>query len=62
VSCAPSGDEGPISYIEIKKTKKKLIETKANNPKTTEPKKIEIKIKKHNPEAELDRYCERLRH
>jgi hypothetical protein len=36
VSCAPSGDEGPASYIEIEKTRNKLSETKGNNKKTNE--------------------------
>jgi hypothetical protein len=36
VSCAPSGDEGPTSYIEIEKTRNKLSETKDNNKKTNE--------------------------
>jgi hypothetical protein len=36
VSCAPSGDEGPTSYIEIEKTRNKLSETKGNNKKTNE--------------------------
>jgi hypothetical protein len=36
VSCAPSGDEGPTSYIEIEKTRNKLSETKGNNRKTNE--------------------------
>jgi hypothetical protein len=38
VSCAPSGDEGPTSYIEIEKTRNKLSETKGNNKKTNEQK------------------------
>jgi hypothetical protein len=47
VSCAPSGDEGPTSYIEIEKTKNKLSETKDNNKKTNEQtNKIKINIKK----------------
>jgi hypothetical protein len=49
VSCAPSGDEGPTSYIEIEKTRNKLSETKGNNKKTNEQtnkRKINIKIKK----------------
>jgi hypothetical protein len=47
VSCAPSGDEGPTSYIEIEKTKNKLSETKGNNKKTNEhTNKIEKKHKK----------------
>jgi hypothetical protein len=47
VSCAPSGDEGPTSYIEIEKTKNKLSETKGNNKKTNEQtNKIKINIKK----------------
>jgi hypothetical protein len=36
VSCAPSGDEGPTSYIEIEKTRNKLSETKGSNKKTSE--------------------------
>jgi hypothetical protein len=49
VSCAPSGDEGPTSYIEIEKTKNKLSETKGNNKKTNEQtNKIKINIKKKN--------------
>jgi hypothetical protein len=45
VSCAPSGDEGPTSYIEIEKTKNKLSETKGNNKKTNEQtNKIKINI------------------
>jgi hypothetical protein len=28
VSCAPSGDEGPTSYIKIEKTRNKLSATK----------------------------------
>jgi hypothetical protein len=36
VSCAPSGDEGPTSYIEIEKTRNKLSETNGNNKKTNE--------------------------
>jgi hypothetical protein len=36
VSCAPSGDEGPTSYIEIEKTRNKLSETKGKNKKTNE--------------------------
>jgi hypothetical protein len=49
VSCAPSGDEGPTSYIEIKKTRNKLSETKGKDKKTNEQTnkiKINIKIKK----------------
>jgi hypothetical protein len=47
VSCAPSGDEGPTSYIEIEKTKNNLSETKGNNKKTNEQtNKIKINIKK----------------
>jgi hypothetical protein len=47
VSCAPSGDEGPTSYIEIEKTKNKLSETKGNNKKTNkQTNKIKINIKK----------------
>jgi hypothetical protein len=49
VSCAPSGDPGPTSYIEIEKTRNKLSETKGNNKKTnkqTNKKKIIINIKK----------------
>jgi hypothetical protein len=38
VSCAPSGDEGPTSYIEIEKTRNKLSETKDKNKKTNEEK------------------------
>jgi hypothetical protein len=38
VSCAPSGDEGPTGYIEIKKTINKLSETKGNSKKTNEQK------------------------
>jgi hypothetical protein len=57
VSCAPSGDEGPISYIEIKKTRNTQSETKGDNKKTNEQKKMK-KINKHkqtnkNPKAEL---------
>jgi hypothetical protein len=49
VSCAPSGDEGPTSYIEMEKTRNKLSETKGNNKKTNEQtnkKKKNIKKKK----------------
>jgi hypothetical protein len=47
VSCAPSRDEGPTSYIEIEKTRNKLSETKGNNKKTNEQtNKIKINIKK----------------
>jgi hypothetical protein len=47
VSCAPLGDEGPTSFIEIEKTKNKLSETKGNNKKTNkQTTKIKIKIKK----------------
>jgi hypothetical protein len=49
VSCAPSGDEGPTSYIEIEKTRIKLCETKGNNKNTNEQTnkiKKNIKIKK----------------
>jgi hypothetical protein len=47
VSCAPSGDEGPTSYIEIKKTRNKLSETKGNNKKTNrQTNKIKKNIKK----------------
>jgi hypothetical protein len=47
VSCAPSGDEGPTSYIEIEKTRNKLSATKDNNKKTNEQtNKIKINIKK----------------
>jgi hypothetical protein len=45
VSCAPSGDEGPTSYIEIEKTRNKLSETKGNNKKTNEQ--TNKKRKKH---------------
>jgi hypothetical protein len=45
VSCAPSGDEGPTSYIEIEKTRNKLSETKGNNKKTNEQ--TNKKKKKH---------------
>jgi hypothetical protein len=48
VSCAPSGDEGPTSYIEIKKTRNKLSETKGNNKKTNEQNKNKIKNKNKN--------------
>jgi hypothetical protein len=50
VSCAPSGDEGPTSYIEIEKTRNKLSETKDNNKKTNEQtnKKKKNKTKKTN--------------
>jgi hypothetical protein len=49
VSCAPSGDEGPTSYIEIEKTRNKLSETKGNNKKTNkQTDKIKINIKKKN--------------
>jgi hypothetical protein len=34
VSCAPSGDESPTSYIQIEKTRNKLSKTKGNNKKT----------------------------
>jgi hypothetical protein len=57
VSCAPSGDEGPTSYIEIEKTRNKLSETKANNKKpneqTNKKKKKHKKKKKtnNNPRA-----------
>jgi hypothetical protein len=61
VSCAPSGDEGPTSYIEIKKTSNKLSETKGNSKKTNKQKqKKYIYIYKkttNNPNAELDRCC-----
>jgi hypothetical protein len=47
VSCAPSGDEGPTSYIEIEKSRNKLSETKDNNKKTNEQtNKINKNIKK----------------
>jgi hypothetical protein len=52
VSCAPPGDEGPTSYIEIKQTRNKLTETKGNNKKTNEQKqnknknKNKLKLKK----------------
>jgi hypothetical protein len=36
VSCAPSGDEGPTSYIELKETRNKLSSTKGNNKKINE--------------------------
>jgi hypothetical protein len=45
VSCAPSGDEGPTSYIEIKKTSNKLSETKGNSKKTHEQKQKQKKQK-----------------
>jgi hypothetical protein len=45
VSCAPSGDEGPTSYIEIEKTRNKLSETKANNKKTNAQTNIKKKTK-----------------
>jgi hypothetical protein len=55
VSCAPSGDEGPTSYIEIEKTRNKLSETKGNNKKTNEQKQKKKKTKKNkknnNPRA-----------
>jgi hypothetical protein len=59
VSCAPSGDEGPTSYIEIKKTSNKLSEAKGNSKKTNEQKQKKIKKIKtnNNPKAELDRCC-----
>jgi hypothetical protein len=44
VRCAPQGDEGLPGYIETKKTKNKLGETKANNEKKNEQK-HEIKTK-----------------
>jgi hypothetical protein len=50
VSCAPSGDQGPTSYIEIEKTRNKLGGAKDNNKKTNEQtnkKKINIKKKKN---------------
>jgi hypothetical protein len=62
VSCAPSGDEGPTGYIEIKKTINKLSETKGNSKKTNEQKQKKTKKKKNNPRAELDRCCKRFRH
>jgi hypothetical protein len=53
VSCAPSGDEGPTSYIEIEKTRNKLSETKGNNKKTNEQtNKIKINIKKRKKKKE----------
>jgi hypothetical protein len=51
VSCAPSGDEGPTSYIEIEKTRNKLSETKGNNKKRNEQtnkKKKQITTQEHN--------------
>jgi hypothetical protein len=48
VSCAPSGDEGPTSCIEIKKTSNKLSETKGNSKKTNENKRKKKKKKKNN--------------
>jgi hypothetical protein len=51
VSCAPSGDEGPTSYIEIEKTRNKLSETKGNNKKTNEQKnkkKKKLTTQEHN--------------
>jgi hypothetical protein len=47
VSCAPSGDEGPTSYIEIEKTRNKLSETKDNNKKTNEQKNKKTKKQKN---------------
>jgi hypothetical protein len=38
VSCAPSGDEGPTSYIEIKNARNTLSETKGNNKNIEEQK------------------------
>jgi hypothetical protein len=35
VSCAPSGDEGPTSYIEIKENKKQPTETDKIKPETS---------------------------
>jgi hypothetical protein len=47
VSCAPSVDEGPPSYIELEKTRHKLSETKGNSKKRNkQPNKITINIKK----------------
>jgi hypothetical protein len=46
VSCAPSGDEGPTSYIEIEKTRNKLSETKGNNKKTNDQTNKKKKTKK----------------
>jgi hypothetical protein len=74
VSCAPSGVEGPTSYIEIKITRNELSETKGNNKKTTKQTnkilikiKIKIQIKKQkktktntNPRALLDCCSERF--
>jgi hypothetical protein len=59
VSCAPSGDEGPTSYIEIEETRNKLSETNGNNKKTNEQtnkkkknkKKKKKKKKTNNPRA-----------
>jgi hypothetical protein len=58
VSCAPSGDEGPTSYIEIETTRNKLSETKGNNKKTNaqtniikKNKKKTKKKKTNNPRA-----------
>jgi hypothetical protein len=68
VSCAPSGDEGHTSHIEIEKTRNKLSETKGNNKKTNEQtNKIKKNIKKkkkkkkktyNNPRAYLFIYEE----
>jgi hypothetical protein len=52
VSCAPSGDEGPTSYIEIEKTKNKVSETKGNNKKTNEQTKKQKKNKKKKDEQQ----------
>jgi hypothetical protein len=56
VSCAPLGDEGPTSYIEIEKTKNKLSETKGNNKKTNEQtNKIKINIKKKTKQKQKNK-------
>jgi hypothetical protein len=47
VSCTPSGDEGPSTYIEIEKPRNKLCETKGNNNKRNkQTNKIKINIQK----------------
>jgi hypothetical protein len=45
MSCAPLVDKGPTGYIEIKKTKNKIGEAKANNKKKNEQKHEKKNIK-----------------
>jgi hypothetical protein len=56
VSGAPSGDEGPTSYIEIEKTRNKLSETNGNNKKTNEQtNKIKKNIKKKTKQKQKNK-------